>query len=220
LCDSNTSFITTICWRTCGEEGRRAVVSVCMQGQASALSAGAIVGAQRRCVGRMKALCWAYGGAVLGPMEALCWAHRIEQPFAGGRAGEAAEDGRVQGCDGSVHIGIVHLWGTGAVVSTCMQARVATDRSTFGIVHLPDTEGNQRSSSAIRHAIRHAMACHQACNQACNQPTLGSRHWSASLVSARWGWNETRRGEHLHAGRGLGGNQHAWMIRIESKWRM
>jgi hypothetical protein len=30
LCDSNTSFITTICWRTCGEEGARAVVSVCM----------------------------------------------------------------------------------------------------------------------------------------------------------------------------------------------
>jgi hypothetical protein len=157
---------------------------------------------------------------VLGPMEALCWAHRIEQPFAGGRAGEAAEDGRVKGCDGSVHIGIVHLWGKGAVVSTCMQARVAIDRSTFGIVHLPCTEGNQRSSAAIRHAIRHAMACHQACHQACNRPTLGSRHWSASLVSARWGWNETRRGEHLHAGRGLGGNQHAWMIRIESKWRM
>ena len=107
-------------------------------------------------------------------MEALCWAHRIEQPFAGGRAGEAAEDGRVKGCDGSVHIGIVHLWGTGAVVSTCMQARVATDRSTFGIVHLPDTEGNQHSSATIRHAIRHAIrvqsahlrqqACHQACN--------------------------------------------------------
>ena len=34
LCDSNTSFITTICWRTCGEEGGRAVVSVCMQGRA------------------------------------------------------------------------------------------------------------------------------------------------------------------------------------------
>jgi hypothetical protein len=122
-------------------------------------------------------------------MEALCWAHRIEQPFAGGSAGEAAEDGRVKGCDGSIHIGIVHLWGKGAVVSTCMQARVATDRSTFGIVHLPVTEGNQHSSATIRHAIRHAIrvqsahlrqqacnqACNQACHQACNQPTLGSR---------------------------------------------
>ena len=122
-------------------------------------------------------------------MEALCWAHRIKQPFAGGRAGEAAEDGRVKGCDGSIHIGIVHLWGTGAVVSTCMQARVATDRSTFGIVHLPYTEGNQHSSAAIRHAIRYAIkraimvqpahlrqqACNQACNQVCHQPTLGSR---------------------------------------------
>jgi len=166
------------------------------------------VGAQRRCDGRNKPLYWAHGGAVLGAPDRTAFRRRpcgrgsggrscaglrrigphwYCPPVGNGRRGEHMHAS--QGCDGSVHIGIVHL---------------------------PYTEGNQHSSATIRHAIRHAMAPHQACNQ----PTLGSRHWSASLVSARWGWNETRRGEHLHAGRGLGGNQHAWMIRIESKWRM
>ena len=123
-----------------------------------------------------------------GRTEALCWAHRIEERLAGGCASEAAEDGRVEGCDRSIHIGIVHLWGEGAVMSTCMRL----DRSTLVFVRMPHPACNQRSSATIRHAI--------SGHQARNQPTFGSRHWSASLVSARCG-------EHMHAGQGILGER-------------
>ena len=142
-----------------GRGGGRAVVSVGMQGR----NRGAVVGVQRRCVGRT-------GSKSVSPpaisgnqwqSEALCWAHRIEERLAGGCASEAAEDGRVEGCDRSIHIGIVHLWGEGAVMSTCMRL----DRSTLVLsachirhaisAHQPQS-GMQ--SAVIRHAIRHAIS--------------------------------------------------------------
>ena len=162
------------------------MVSECKQGR----NRGAVVGVQRRCVGRT-------GSKSVSPpaisgnqwqSEALCWAHRIEERLAGGCASEAAEDGRVEGCDRSIHIGIVHLWGEGAVMSTCMRL----DRSTLVFVRMPHPACNQRSSATIRHAI--------SGHQARNQPTFGSRHWSASLVSARCG-------EHMHAGQGILGER-------------
>ena len=95
-----------------------------------------------------------------GRTEALCWAHRIEERLAGGCASEAAEDGRVEGCDRSIHIGIVHLWGEGAVMSTCMR-RIGPH---WYCPHA--TSGMQ--SALISH------------NQACNQRSSGTQSGTQS----------------------------------------
>ena len=122
---------------------------------------GAVVGVQRRCVGRT-------GSKSVSPpaisgnqwqsvaSEALCWAHRIEERLAGGSASEAAEDGRVEGCDRSIHIGIVHLWGEGAVMSTCMRL----DRSTLVLsaCHIRHAISAHQPQSGMQSAvIRHAI---------------------------------------------------------------
>ena len=91
-----------------------------------------------------------------GRTEALCWAHRIEERLAGGCASEAAEDGRVEGCDRSIHIGIVHLWGESAVMSTCMRL----DRSTLVLsaCHIRHAISAHQPQSGMQSAvIRHAI---------------------------------------------------------------
>ena len=145
-----------------------------------------------------------------GRTEALCWAHRIEERLAGGCASEAAEDGRVEGCDRSIHIGIVHLWGEGAVMSTCMRRigphwycphatsgmqsalishnqacnqRSSGTQSGTQSAHLRQQALVGMQSAVIRHAIRHAISPPSAAGTQSGMQSAVIRHAIRHAIS-------------------------------------